>query len=79
MEASIQLKWYYSLADQRYNMLLLFIYALFYIQDVLSEEMSSLKSIAQQAVMNAGLENQIPSSADSMSSDTKGNSTHIIL
>ncbi|XP_060605969.1 CCR4-NOT transcription complex subunit 3-like isoform X1 [Ruditapes philippinarum] len=40
-------------------------------KDVLSEEMSSLKSIAQQAVMNAGLEDQIPSSTDSTSSDTK--------
>ncbi|KAL4239666.1 CCR4-NOT transcription complex [Mactra antiquata] len=40
-------------------------------KDMLSEEMSSLKAIAQQAVMNAGLENQIPSSTDSTSSDTK--------
>lgn len=43
-----------------------------FFQDELSESMSSLKSIAQQAVVNAGLENQIPSSTDSISSDTKG-------
>lgn len=45
----------------------------FWFQDALSESMSTLKSMAQQAVMNAGLENQIPpTSIDSTSSDTKG-------
>jgi len=50
------------------------------LQDALSESMSSLKSIAQQAVVNAGLENQIPSSTDSISSpDTKGKQIHCIM
>lgn len=40
-------------------------------QGSLSESMSSLKSIAQQAVVNAGLENQIPPSSHSPSSNTK--------
>lgn len=40
-------------------------------QDPSAESMSSLKSIAQQAVMNAGLETQIPTVSESSSTDTK--------
>ena len=41
--------------------------------------MSSLKSIAQQAVVNAGLENQIPPSSHSPSSNTKGKTPTIVV
>jgi hypothetical protein len=46
--------------------------------------MSSLKSIAQQAVVNAGLENQIPPSSSSIetvsiSTDSRGKMTAVCI
>ena len=43
------------------------------VDDAESEAMSSLKSIAQQAVVNAGLESQIPAS-EAETQDSRGES-----
>ena len=46
-------------------------------QGSLSNSMSSLKSIAQDAVEKARLENQIPLSSHSPNANTKGNTVYI--
>lgn len=71
---------FFSLFSPCFAYLILF----FQSTELNSESMSSLKSIAQQAVVNAGLENQIPPSSSSIetvsiSTDSRGKMTAVCI